>query len=71
MKELSRPTHRDMQALKRLGRYLCIRTRMKTLFEYQDQVRDFSTYVDTDLAGCRLTRKSTTGGLVMFGKHMI
>ena len=44
---------------------------MRTLFQYQDAVHDIDTYVDTDYAGCRRTRKSTSGGLVKLGQHTI
>ena len=29
------------------------------------------TYVDTDYAGCKVTRKSTTGGIAKLSKHVI
>ena len=30
-----------------------------------------SLWTDTDYAGCRETRKSTSGGLVQYGNHML
>ena len=32
---------------------------------------NIAVYVDTDYAGCRVTRKSTTGGVVKLGNHVI
>ena len=40
-------------------------------FNYQDRVSKISVWSDTDYAGCRETRKSTSGGLVQFGEHML
>ena len=28
-------------------------------------------YTDTDFAGCARTRKSTSGGIIMFGRHVL
>ena len=30
-----------------------------------------TTFVDTDFAGCRVTRRSTNGGVLMRGKHCL
>lgn len=75
VKELSRrmsePRDIDQSALNRLGRYLLGEPRVRTLFEYQGLARKLDTYVDTDYAGCRRTRKSTSGGTAFLGKHVI
>ena len=34
-------------------------------------IEDLDIYTDTDWAGCGRTRKSTSGGLVMFGRHCL
>ena len=72
VKELSRgmsaPTEVDWSTLKRFARYLLDKTRIVTLFEYQDEPTRITVYSDSDFAGCEKTRKSTSGGLVMFGK---
>ena len=44
---------------------------MRTLFKYQGEVNEVTTYTDTDFAGCSRTRKSTSGGVIMFGQHLI
>ena len=33
--------------------------------------KEVSVFVDTDYGGCRRTRRSTNGGLIKFGSHMI
>ena len=32
---------------------------------------EFNIYSDTDWAGCKVSRKSTSGGLAMFGTHIL
>ena len=44
---------------------------MKVLFKYQEEVKKVHVWVDTDYAGCRKTRKSTSGGILMFGEHVV
>jgi len=75
VKELSRhmsaPTKKDMRALTRLCRYLVGKPRLVNRFEYQRRVEKLTIWGDTDFAGCRETRKSTTGGLVQLGGHLL
>ena len=57
-------------AFKRLCRYLVGLPRM--VFRYQWQSAEtIDVYTDTDFAGCPRTRKSTSGGCVLIGKHTI
>jgi len=57
-------------ALKRLGRYLQGCPRL--LFQYPWQTAEkVDAYSDTDWAGCPKTRKSTNGGCLMVGAHLI
>ena len=75
VKELSRrmakPRYRDVEALKRLARYLVGKPRMINRFDRQEMPKGIEGWSDSDWAGCLETRKSTSGGLIMFGKHMI
>ena len=75
MKELARrmsaPRERDWKKLKRLGRYLIGKERSVTVMRRQNPVSKIDTWVDTDYAGCRDTRKSTSGGVIMVGSHLI
>ena len=75
IKELSRnmsqTTARDWRALVRLGRYLIGKPRVVLHFDYQATVDKISIWGDTDFAGCRRTRKSTTGGAAQLGKHTV
>jgi hypothetical protein len=67
---MARPTDLAMGALKRLARYLRTRPRVVCSFERQ-AAEGLEVYTDTDWAGCLRTRKSTSGGCAMIGKHLI
>ena len=75
VKELSRrmakPRRRDWRRLIRLGKYLVGKERFINEFNYQRGNKFIDAWTDTDYAGCRETRKSTSGGLIMLGKHVI
>ena len=74
-KELSRkmadPEQEDWAKLERVGRYLKDRPRVKIWFKYQEEPGSLCTRSDTDWAGCRRTRRSTTGGYVSHGGHLL
>ena len=75
VKELARhmasPEKGNWLQLKRLGRYLKGRPRLQQWFQWQDIPEKMKTYSDADWAGCKNTRKSTTGGCVTMGKHTL
>ena len=75
VKELSRamaaPTQGDKKKLKRFGRYLMGRPRVVVEYNYQDEVSQLDGWTDSDYAGCRKIRKSTSGGLIMLGSHVL
>jgi len=74
-KELARwmqaPTSIAWEALKRLGRYLLGTPRLVQRFERQPFQTICVGYSDSDHAGCLRTRRSTSGTVLMHGKHMI
>ena len=67
---MSTPTEQGWKSLKRLGRYLCGSPRLVYTYR-KHEINSIDVYVDTDWAGCVKTRKSTSGGAVMLGKHTI
>ena len=69
--DMSKPSERSWEGLKRLGRYLLGKERYVVKFEYQEWEGKLSVWTDTDYAGCLRTRKSTSGGLVRLGKHLV
>ena len=74
-KELCRdfgtPTKFSVERLKRLGRYLNHHRRLVWHFKWQTPDPALDVFIDTDFAGCLKTRRSTSGGLVMRGTHLL
>ena len=68
---MSNPNWADIENLFRLARYLKDRTRSLTMFQYEQNPFELQVSVDTDFAGCGRTRKSTSGGVAMFGSHLL
>ncbi|MBV61870.1 MAG: hypothetical protein CMH65_11270 [Nevskiales bacterium] len=67
---MAKPTELAMAGLKRLGRYLEGHKRLVFKLPWQQADR-IDIYSDTDWAGCPRSRKSTSGGCVMLGRHLI
>jgi hypothetical protein len=67
---MSSPTDLSLAALKRLGRYVKDHQRLVYHYPWQSVSR-VDTYSDTDWAGCLKTRKSTSGGCLMLGTHLV
>ena len=44
---------------------------MVTKMDYQSKPDVVTAWTDTDFAGCKITRKSTSGGLLLFGNHVM
>ena len=70
-RNMSNPRVRDWHALIRLGKYIKGRPRMIMKYDWQSPVTVAVTYTDSDWVGCIKTAKSTSGGIVTIGKHII
>ena len=68
---MSRPTVKSWDMLKRVGRYLkgCPRLIWKYCWQAPLTIVDVTS--DANWAGCRRGRKSTSGGTIMLGSHLI
>ena len=66
-REMSKPTLRSWKKMKRLARYLVQRQAVMYRFAWQDDDQSVVLYKDSDWAGCRRTRKATSGGIIMNG----
>ena len=64
------PTDLSMSALKRICRYLLGCKRVVYRFGWQTAQR-LDCYSDTDWSGCGRTRRSTSGGCIMLGRHTL
>ena len=70
-RRMSAPCKSDWKMLKSIARHLRSHPRVLLQYKYQDPPHSMEAIVDTDFAGCRRTRKSTNGGCVMHGMHLI
>jgi hypothetical protein len=69
-RRMSAPRVADLTALLRVARYLAGASRV--VYEYPWQHRPvLSAYTDSDFAGCVATRRSTSGGAVLLGTHLL
>ena len=68
---MSAPSVESWTRLKRLARYLVTRDGVVFRYEWQDKNRPMTLFTDSDWAGCRKTRKSTSGGAIMIGTHCV
>ena len=68
---MSQPTEVALRALKIIGRFIEGRPRLVLVMNFGEGSQPIDVYVDSDYAGCPRTRKSTSGGCVMRGTHLI
>ena len=70
-RRMSQPTEVAMRALKIIGRFIEGHPRLVLAMNFEEGSQPIDVYVDSDYAGCPRTRKSTSGGCVMMGSHLI
>jgi hypothetical protein len=70
-REMSKPTTGSLRRLRRIGRYLKKYPRLVWKFDMQDEQTEIVVRTDADWAGCRRSRKSTSGGNVCIGNHCV
>ena len=68
---MAHPKAGDEMALKRLLRYLQGAPRCLSRFPMQSSTTSLVAMSDSDWAGCRTTRKSTSGIAVFLGQHLL
>ena len=59
------------QKAKKLGRYLISHPRLVYNYSYQNLPKEVRAVADSDWAGDKVSRKSTSGGIAFRGKHCI
>ncbi len=69
-RDMANPTTSSWEKVKRVVRYLKGEPRVVYEYNWQNH-EDITVYVDTDWAGCFKTRKSTSGGAIMRGGHLL
>ena len=70
-KRMAKPKESDWLKLKRVARYLVGNMRVIQYFNWQESPESLHTFTDSDWAGDRGTRKSTSGGAVTWGAHTL
>ena len=68
---MSNPTRGAWARAKRLARYLLSRACAVYRYEWLCEEPSLDQFGDSDWAGCRRTRKSTSGGVTMRGPHCL
>ena len=72
-RDMSKPSVAAYERVKRLARYMAGFEEVCFDYEWQDEgdAINLRGFTDSDWAGCRKSRKSTSGGAVMLGKHCL
>ena len=68
---MSDPRVGDDIPLKRVLRYLKMHRSVQMRFDFQPENLEICALSDSDWAGCRVSRKSTTGFAVFIGSHLL
>ena len=68
---MPKPTAKAWELLKRVGRYLKGRPRLVWKYHWQSPVDVLDIHSDANWAVCRKSRKSSSGGTIAIGGHLI
>ena len=68
---MSTPRTSSWLKLKRIARYLVDKPEVLYEYAYQDRCQTIDVITDSDWAGCEVSRRSTSGGIVKLGRHAI
>ena len=66
---MSSPNQQSLAKLKRLARYLKRERQWGQVLEYGKMAEELTVFTDSDWAGCKETRKSSSAGVLMLGGH--
>ena len=67
---MAKPTTRDLERVKRIGRYLVGKPRARCWFRWQ-QSGELEAYSDADWGSDKATRRSVSAGVIMRGGHCL
>ena len=69
--KMSSPNQQSLAKLKRLARCLKRERQWGQVFEYRIMAEQLTAFTDSDWAGCKETRKSSSTGAMMLGRHTL
>ena len=72
-RDMSKPSVAAYERVKKLARYMSSYEEVSFHYEWQNEheATNLKCFTDSDWAGCRKSRKSTSGGAIMLGKHCL
>ena len=72
-RNMASPEVKDFVKIKRVVRFLKGLGQVELKYEWQEEseAKQITVYVDSDWAGCKKTRRSTTGGVMKVGRHVM
>ncbi len=70
-KDMSSPRASSWLKVKAVGKYLSGRRRLVWRYPWMGSVADVAIFSDVDWGGCKITRKSTSGGCLMMSGHLL
>ena len=70
-RRMSAPVRGDWAILKRVARYVLRHPRVACLYQWQKDGLPLVVCTDSDWAGCKMTRVSTSGGVIYRGEHVV
>ena len=72
-RKMAHPSEEDFKRIKRVARFLKGIGRVQFKYEMQseEESKHVDVYVDSDWAGCKQTRRSTSGGVLKVGRHVL
>ena len=68
-REFAVPARDSYMKLKRVVRYLLGMPRLVYIYDWQNPFTHIGLFTNTDVAGCRSTQRSTSGGVAMVWNH--
>ena len=69
--KMADPNQQSMAKLKRLVRCLKRERQWGQAFSYGSMAEEVTTFTDSDRAGCKETRKSSSAGVILLGKNTV
>ena len=69
--KMSSPNQQSLAKLKRLARYLKRERQWGQVFECEVLAKELTVFTDSDWAGCKESRKSSSAGVLKLGSHTL